>query len=209
MRIPSVPAAAVGRISALITPVVPVDVATVKVGAVNGVPVNVGAVNAGAGSVTVSRTPGSVSPIACGALPAGMPGVLTVIAADVPTAGVAGGVGVSVAGTVAAGTVAAVAPAVGVQRDVRVKLVRLTRPLVHVVAERLGLRGLLVRLLAQPCCIHLRLLCISPGPNRLRFAFAGIELPGLGLAADFSGLFPMRVVPLLLHRLAAPPAGQQ
>jgi hypothetical protein len=116
-----------------------------------------------------------------------------------------------VAAALAVAAVAAVRVdiAAAVAVDVRVKLVRLPRPFVYIVAERLGLHGLLVCLLAQPGRIHLCLLCIRPGTRRFGFALPGIKILHLGLAADFRCLGAVFVVTLLLNSLPAPSACQQ
>ncbi|OAE00551.1 hypothetical protein A6A22_03225 [Arthrobacter sp. OY3WO11] len=93
--------------------------------------------------------------------------------------------------------------------DVRVELIRLTRPFIYIVAERLGLHSLLVSLLAQPGCVHLGLFCIRPGARRLRFTLPGVKFLNLCLTADFCCLLPVFVVALLLDRLPAPSARQQ
>ena len=93
--------------------------------------------------------------------------------------------------------------------NVRVELVRLPRAFVHIVAERLGFRCLLIGLLAQPGCVHRSLFCIRPGPRGFRFTLPGVQFFRLGLAADFRSLLPVFVVPLLLDRLPAPSACQQ
>jgi hypothetical protein len=116
-----------------------------------------------------------------------------------------------VAGSLAVAAVAAVRMdiAAAVAVDVGVKLVRLPRPFVHIVAERLGLHGLLVCLLAQPGRIHLGLFRISPGTRSFRFALPGVKILHLGLAADFRCLGPLFVITLLLDSLPAPSARQQ
>jgi hypothetical protein len=123
------------------------------------------------------------------------------------------GAAVSVGISVDAPTIASDAFAVGtvaaVPADVRIKLVRFPGPFVHIVAERVGLRGLLVCVLAQPSRVDLRLLCVRLGAGSLRFPLPGVKFLDLGLAANFCSLLPVRVVPLLLYRLPAPSAYQQ
>lgn len=99
--------------------------------------------------------------------------------------------------------------AMAVAVNVRVELVGLPRAFVHIVAERLGFRGLLVGLLAQSGCVHLGLLCIRPGARGFRFPLPRVKFFRLGPAADFRSLLPVFVIPLLLDRLPAPSACQQ
>lgn len=104
---------------------------------------------------------------------------------------------------------AGVAAAATFPLDVRVKFVRFPRPLIHVVAESLGLRRLLVCLLAQPSCLNLRLLSVRTRTGGLGLALAGIKFAVLGVAADLGSLFAVRVIPLLLYRLPAPSCREQ
>ena len=109
-----------------------------------------------------------------------------------------------VAGLTAVGSVTA-----AIILDVGINLVSFTRPFIDVVAKGPGLGGLLLCLLAQPSGFNLRLLRIGPGSCCLRFTLARIKFPVFGVAADFRSLFAVRLVPLLLDRLTAPPAHQQ
>lgn len=109
-------------------------------------------------------------------------------------------------------TVAASCPtpgAIPIILDVGVKRVCSSRPLTDVFAERSGLRSLLVCLLAQPLCVNLCLLRVSPVTRRPRFLLPCVQLPFLGLTADFSGLVAVRIVALLLYCLAAPSGCEQ
>ncbi len=118
-------------------------------------------------------------------------------------AGIVGSVAGSIGGVRGAAVGAIAAAAILVPLDVRVQFVRFPRPFAHVIAERLGLCGLLVCLLTQPGSFNLRLLGVRPGACRFRFALPGIEFPVLGLTADFGSLLAMRIVPLLLYSLSA------
>jgi hypothetical protein len=138
--------------------------------------------------------------------------VTGIITANSAAAGLSGDASHTfVAGSFAVAAVAAVRVdiAAAVAVDVGVKLVRLPRPFVYIVAERLGLHGLLVCLLAQPGRIHLGLFRISPGTRSFCFALPCVKILHLGLAADFRCLGPVLVVALLLDSLPAPSARQQ
>ena len=101
------------------------------------------------------------------------------------------------------------AVAVAVRLNIGVQLVSFPRPFAHVITERLRLGCLLVRVLAQPRGLNLRLLGVCPGARRLGLTLAGIEFPVFSLPANFGGLLAMCVVPLLLDRLAAPSRCQE
>jgi hypothetical protein len=133
--------------------------------------------------------------------------VTAVIAGGVTGSRSAGCVG-SVAGRIS--TVGGIAvAAVAVSLDIRVNLVGFAGPFAYVVAQRPGLGGLLVRVLAQAGGFDLGLLCIRPGTGCLRFTFTGLEFPVLGFPSDFRSLLAVRVVPLLLNCLPAPSCCEQ
>lgn len=69
--------------------------------------------------------------------------------------------------------------------DIGVNLIRFPGPFAHVVTERPGLGGLLVRLLAQACGFDLCLFCIRPGTCCLGLALTGIPVPCPGPRVGF------------------------
>src|SRR5687768_6107081 len=75
----------------------------------------------------------------------------------------------SIAGRI--GVVGGAVVGVAVPLDIGVELVCFPRPFTHVLAERLGLGGPLVRILAQPRCFDLGLLRVRPCACRLCFPF--------------------------------------
>lgn len=109
--------------------------------------------------------------------------------------------GAAVGGSVAGG--------ISVRPDVGVKLIGLPRPLLHIVTQRFGLRGLLVCLLSQPGGVNLCLFRIGPGAGGLCLTLPGVEFPFFCFPADLCGLFAVRIIALLLQGLPPPSGGQQ
>lgn len=100
-------------------------------------------------------------------------------------------------------------PPAGVGGDVGIYFVSLARVICDFVAERTGLAGLLIGLLAQACGVDLRLLGVSARTGSLGLTFTGIDFLGFRFPADFCCLFAVFLLAFLLDGLAALPAHQQ
>jgi hypothetical protein len=78
----------------------------------------------------------------------------------------------------------------------------------NIVPEGSRIAGLLLGFLLQPRCVNLGLLRVSTGTARPRLLLTRIKLHRFRLPAHFGGLFPIRLIPLLLH-CPAPTARHQ
>lgn len=92
---------------------------------------------------------------------------------------------------------------------VGIKFVRLPCTAGNVTPQGLGFLAALFCFLAQPCSVNLRLLGVRARPDGFGLPFAGINFHVLGFAPDLGGLFPVLLVPLLLHGFPAPSTGQE
>ncbi len=101
------------------------------------------------------------------------------------------------------------AAAGAVTADVGIQLVRLAGVAGNVTAEGLRFPAAFLGFLPQPGRVHLGLLGVGARTDGLGFPFAGVEFHVFSLAADLGRFFPILLVPLLLHRLAAPSAGEE
>lgn len=100
-------------------------------------------------------------------------------------------------------------PPAAIPSDVGIKFIRLPGAAGNVAPQGLGLMGPLLGFLPKAGCVNLRLLRIGPRADGLGLTLAGVDFHVLGFTPDLGGLFPVLLVALLLHGLAALSAGQK
>jgi len=92
---------------------------------------------------------------------------------------------------------------------VGIKLVGFPCTAGNIAPQGLGFLAALLGFLPQPGRVYLRLLRVGTRPDGLGLPFTRINFHVLGFAPDLGGLFPVLLVPLLLHCFPAPSTGQE
>lgn len=100
-------------------------------------------------------------------------------------------------------------PPAAIASDVRIELVRLPGVVGHITPQGLGLMGPLLGFLPKARRVNLGLLSVCARPGGLGLTLAGVDFHLFGFTPDLCRLFPVLLVPLLLHGLPALSAGQE